>query len=369
MSSIRKRTLPSGRVRWQLDYRDRTGTRRHRQFATKAAAIAAETTIRTELSDGVHVADAASITVAQAGALWLERGSGEGLEASSLRQRRQHLDLHIVPLIGTVRLSRLTKPMAEGFRDELLTDRSRPLARAILTSLKGIVKEAHRRGLIGHNVVAGTAVPRTRRENFLVRIPSKEELRQLLAMTAQLWPDPGPWRPLIVTAIFTGLRCSELRGLTWAHVNLDERVIRVRQRADFQNQVGPPKSEAGNRDVPLAPMALNTLREWKLACAKTELNLVFPSANGRIHSTSNIHKQCWRSLQQALGFRSTYTFHSLRHAAASLFIEQGWSPKKVQTVMGHSSVQVTFDVYGHLWKSSDDDAKAMALLEARLLSG
>jgi integrase len=258
--------------------------------------------------------------------------------------------------------------MVEGFRDELLVDRSRSLARAILTSLKGIVKEAHRRGLVGHNVAAGTSVPRTRRDKSPVRIPSKEELRQLLTMTAQLWPEPGPWRPLIVTALFAGLRCSELRGLTWKCVDLGERLIRVRQRADFQNRIGPPKSEAGIRDVPLAPMVLNTLREWKLACPKTEMELVFPSANGRIHSTSNIHKMCWRPLQRAAGFRSAYTFHSLRHAAASLFIEQGWNAKRLQVILGHSSVQVTFDVYGHLWKSSDDDAKAMALLEARLLS-
>jgi integrase len=66
--------------------------------------------------------------------------------------------------------------------------------------------------------------------------------------------------------------------------------------------------------------------------------------------------------------RPRYTFHSLRHAAASLFIEQGWSPKKVQTVMGHASIQVTFDTYGHLWTNTEDDAKAMAQIEARLLA-
>jgi integrase len=49
-------------------------------------------------------------------------------------------------------------------------------------------------------------------------------------------------------------------------------------------------------------------------------------------------------------------FHALRHAAASLFIEQGWTPKKVQTAMGHSSIQVTFDIYGHLFPTPDDDA-------------
>jgi integrase len=189
-----------------------------------------------------------------------------------------------------------------------------------------------------------------------------------------------PWRPLIVVAIFTGLRCSELRGLGWEHVDFDQKIICVRRRADFLNQMGPPKSEAGNRDVPMSPMVLNTLRAWKLACPATTHNIVFPSENGAIHSNSNLHKQCWRPLQRALGLvdagqdaagnpieEPRYTFHTLRHAAASLFIEQGWSPKKVQVVMGHASIQVTFDTYGHLWKTVEDDAKAMAQIETRLL--
>jgi integrase len=62
-----------------------------------------------------------------------------------------------------------------------------------------------------------------------------------------------------------------------------------------------------------------------------------------------------------------YTFHTLRHAAASMFIEQGWQSKKVQTVMGHSSITVTYDTYGHLFPSPDDDREAMAQIEARLL--
>ena len=63
-----------------------------------------------------------------------------------------------------------------------------------------------------------------------------------------------------------------------------------------------------------------------------------------------------------------HNFHALRHAAASLFIEQGWGPKKIQSMMGHSSIQVTFDIYGHLFPDMEDDAKAMAEIEARLLS-
>ena len=132
----------------------------------------------------------------------------------------------------------------------------------------------------------------------------------------------------------------------------------------------------------MAPLVANTLRSWKLTCPVTKLNLVFPTENGTIHSNSNIHRHCWGPLQRKAGLtemvgsdrdgneirETRYRFHDLRHVAASLFIEQGWTPKKVQTVMGHASIQVTFDTYGHLWKTTEDDLKAMAQIEARLLA-
>jgi integrase len=65
-------------------------------------------------------------------------------------------------------------------------------------------------------------------------------------------------RPFIVTAIFTGMRLSELRGLRWSDVDLEAGIIHVRQRADAWGTIGPPKSKAGKRDIPLAPLVLNT---------------------------------------------------------------------------------------------------------------
>lgn len=62
-----------------------------------------------------------------------------------------------------------------------------------------------------------------------------------------------------------------------------------------------------------------------------------------------------------------YGLHALRHAAASLFIEQGFTPKRVQALMGHSSIQVTFDTYGHLFPAPADDQAAMRQLQARLV--
>ena len=234
MSSVRKRVLPSGDVRWQVDYKDHSGKRRHKQFERKREAEAYETRVRSELAAGIHVADAASATIAQAGELWIERAEEiEQLETSTVKQYRQHLKHHIIPLLGGVKLSRLTKPAVEEFRDQLLRSRSKPLARAVLTSLKGILKEAQRRGLVGQNVAADTKVNLKKRERPEIEIPSKDEIRAILLKSADLWPltrirvsrkgdrksVADARRPLIVTAIFTGLRCSELRGLSWTNVD------------------------------------------------------------------------------------------------------------------------------------------------------
>ena len=125
---------------------------------------------------------------------------------------------------------------------------------------------------------------------------------------------------------------------------------------------------------------VNVLREWKLVCPRfvdgeeaPRLWLVFPTATGHVDNLPNISRRL-AAVQVAAGItddpaRPKYGMHSLRHTAASLFIEQGFTPKRVQALMGHSSIQMTFDVYGHLFPSAEDDQAAMSQLEARLLVG
>lgn len=173
---------------------------------------------------------------------------------------------------------------------------------------------------------------------------------------------------------------SELRGLRWPDVDLEAGVIHVRQRADSWGKMGPPKSKAGKRDIPLAPLVLNTLRQWRIDCPKGELDLVFPNNRGKIERMWNIHEHTWYPLQNKCGLTADtgkkdadgnpisshrYCFHMLRHAAASLFIAYlGWTPKRLQTVMGHSSINMTFDLYGHPFENIEADRADMAKIEA-----
>ncbi|PVE22850.1 site-specific integrase [Microvirga sp. KLBC 81] len=381
MASIRKRTLPSGKTVWLAAYLDGAGKRRFKQFARKAEADAFLVTVRSQVAAGVHTPDSVSITVKEAADLWLERCERDKLEETTLRQYRAHVNLHIVPRIGATKLSRLTTPAVNAFADQLIADgRSADMAKRVLRSLSAIVAEAKRRGLAAMNHVRdATPIKRSKRGEARPEMPSKAELKAMIDAAQDRE------RPFLFTAIFTGLRASELRGLKWKDIDLKKGILHVRRRVDRFNQFGPPKSAAGTRDIPLTPILLKTLKEWRLACPNGELELVFPTGAGNVESHGNILSRLFWPLQIRAGVvnmvdrkdaegrdvkmpDAKYSLHALRHAAAALWIEQGLSPKRIQSLMGHSSIQQTFDTYGYLFEARDDDKAAMAAVEIGLLS-
>ena len=384
MASVRKRVLPrTGETRWLVDYRDQGGKRRAKQFDPKAEAVADATTVRGELAVGTHVADSASVTVAVAADIWLAACEANGLEEATTRAYRNHVRSHIVPLLGSTRLSRLTAPVAQDFVERLAKDRKRPTVIKVTTSLKSIVSEAVRRGLAATNPVREVRLPGSSRDEEPAEFPAADEIKLLLEGAT------GDLRPLIHTFIFTGMRPSEVRGLTWENVDFKEAVIYVRQRADRLNQLGRPKSKAGRRSIPMGPHLLALLRKWKIAQPKEQRDngLVFPDRAGDVEDHTSIYRR-FGAVQLACGiaeprlgedgkplidadgkpvFRQKYGLHAMRHACASVLIAQGWQPKRIQVFMGHSSIKLTFDTYAHLFKDAEADQKAMAKLEGAFL--
>jgi integrase len=375
MANVRKRTWTNSKgeqTAWVADYFDQAGKRHIKTFDRQREARDWLVTAQGEVTRGIHTPENTSITVAEAAELWIEKGKLEKLERSTLRQYRNHVDLHIKPSrIGNEKLARLSAPTIEAFRDDLLRKGSRQMARKVVASLKSILGEAQRRGLVAHNAAQPVRVDVKKREQGKLAIgrdiPSKEEIQTILAKA------DGRWRPLFVTAIFTGMRASELRGLTWDDVDFERRVISVRQRANLWGEIGSTKSAAGEREIPMAPMVVNALREWRLACPKGAGGIVFPNGSGNIENHANIANRGFYALQRAAGIVDTegkpkYGLHALRHFFASWAIEQGFTAKRVQALLGHSSIQMTFDVYGHLFPSLEDDHAKFAAGELAIVA-
>jgi integrase len=138
MSKVRKRTwttrLGESKEAWVVDYSDGEGQRHIRTFQRKKDADAHLLTVGGEIRDGTHIAPSKSETVAHAAHRWLKGVEAEGREATTSRQYEQHVRLHIVPRIGSVKLGNLTYRTVEVFRDNLLKDLSRPMAAKVFVS-------------------------------------------------------------------------------------------------------------------------------------------------------------------------------------------------------------------------------------------
>jgi integrase len=379
--SVRKRkwVTRSGEAKeaWVVDYTDEDGERHIATFQKKKEAEAHAQQVGVDVRAGTHTPASRSVTVAQAAAAWIESGEAEKLEVSTLAQYRQHAH-HIGKRIGKVRLAALTAKRASAFRDELLTSMSRAMARKVLVSFRSLLRDAQRRGSVAQNVALslkriGADARSKQKLKIGEDIPSMEEIRAIVAAM------PERWRPMLLTAIFTGLRASELRGLLWEAIDLKAGELHVRQRADRYNVIGAPKSKAGHRTVPLGPEIRNVLREWKLRCPPSALGLAFPNSVGNIDRHSDMVRR-FKAVVRKAGLltaegRPKYTgLHTLRHFYASWCINpedrggQGLPPKVVQERLGHASIVMTLDTYGHLFPRGDD-ARKLAAAESALLRG
>jgi integrase len=380
---------------WIVDY-SVNGARHIETFARKKDADAREAQVTVDVGKGVHIAPSKTPTVIEAGHNWIEACEAAGQERSTIDGYRQHLKLHIEPYLGTHKLAELTAPMARQFEDDLRAGKLSPeqlrkagkhagnhsddnkrspdMVKRVLISLGTMLADAQERGHVAMNAVHSLRRGRKRGKDrqaerrkrgklkIAVDIPSREEVKAIVAKLSDRW------RPVILTAAFSGMRASELRCLRWADVDLRHGKLHVRQRADRYRAIGRPKSEAGERTIPLPPMVLNMLREWKLKCPKGDLDLVFPSGAGQIENHANILHRGFEPAQIAAGVvdakgKPKYALHALRHFYASLCANRekdgglGLPLKMVQERLGHSSINLTADLYSHLFLSHDDGSE------------
>jgi integrase len=382
--SVRKRSwkTPTGESReaWIVDYRDQRGKRHIETFTRKKKADARHAEVAVDVRAGTHIAESDSITVAEAGQLWLDSRKAAGRERTTLMDYRDQLRLHIVPLIGATKLSALTVPRVRTFEDQLRKKCSPAMTRKVLVSLSSILSDAQDRGLVAQNVARHRRAQKkngadARHQHRLEAgrdIPNPDEIRAILGQLS------GRARPILLTAIFTGLRASELRGLRWDDVNLAKGELYVRQRADRFNVLGALKSKGSQRTIPLLPMVVNALREWRLACPPTASGLVFPTDRDLPVALSVIVESMWQPAQVAAGVvgqdgKAKYSgLHALRHFYASWCINRKADGglelpiKVVQGRLGHASITMTADTYGHLFPSSDNRAELVAAERAFL---
>lgn len=286
---------------------------------------------------------------------WISRHAGSGRDAVREQTRAEYQRLLATFALSyfpaSFRIGDLDRRSLQGFigwltdrpgRNGRLSDRS---IRNALTPLRLCLEAAANEGLVSGDLMRTLVLPARRggrrwdvRER---RSLNREELTRLLE---EIPPD---YQALFALLASTGLRISEAIGLRWCDLDLDASPPRLRvRRAIVKGVVGAPKSRHGARTIPLTDDLGRQLREMRAPDGDTE-EMVFQNHRGRPIEPNTLRKYVLAPAASRAGVPGI-GLHTLRHTCASLLIERGTNPLRLQRWMGHHAAAYTLEAYGHL---------------------
>lgn len=285
---------------------------------------------------------------------WLRDHAKVNCKASTCEEYERAIDDVLIPAFGKRTLNGLTQEDIRRFiADCVEQNKAKSTIRNYLSPLRAAYTQAIEDGLVGRNPVAklGKLCKAAKDSAGQMQALTRREVAALLATAG----EQLPWlHPILLCAVRTGLRRGELIGLQWGDVDFHGRFLLVR-RTVTRNRVGTPKNGKirrveVSRQLYDALQALNERQEVEAIGRGEGLEphaWVFRSPMGCRLEERNLDR-AWAYCLKESGIRQV-RFHDLRHTYASLLIAEGAHPKYIQEQLGYSSIQVTMDVYGHLF--------------------
>ena len=335
---------------WWIFINHRGRRKSKRIGGDRATALRAAKAIRERLVRGDLDLELPQDTLGNYADQWLAVARGN-LKASTVSFYEANLDRYIRPALGE-------RPLASLGRDDcrqlIASCRSKGLrtatVRGILRTVSTLLSEAVEDGLLAANPALrlGRYLQAGDDESREIQPLTRDEARTLLATASQHFPL---WYPLFLGALRTGMRLGELRALQWPDLDFAGRFLTVRRNL-VRGILTTPKSRK-RRQVDMSTQLTEVLKSLRrheherwLKKGQDAPAWVFASTAGTALDAANIRHLFHRVLRKA-GLRRI-RFHDLRHTYASLLIQQGESLAYVKEQLGHSSISVTVDVYGHL---------------------
>src|SRR5438034_2446893 len=338
MAHVESYRLRDGSKRYRARWIGVDGRERSRSFVLKKDADRFVLEQRRRASLGA-LYQAPPETLGEFAAGWLERYALR-VRLSTLARVRQvlpHLDAFRSVALDEIR------PAAVEDHVAALARRAPRQAELALRVLKQVLGNAKERGHVVDGGVFRVKAPR--RDQPEMRFLDWDEVEELAANTV------APYGNLVLLAALTGLRQGELFALRDRNVNLDALTVQVEHGA-YRGEFVPVKTRASRRRVDLSSTAAHVLRRQLLARKPNDGGLVFPSPRGEVLNDDNFRHRVFRPAvrrSRLAGLR----FHDLRHTYAALMVAAGAHPKYLQAQMGHSSIRVTLDLYGHLFPDAN----------------
>ncbi|MGA2530417.1 MAG: site-specific integrase [Acidimicrobiales bacterium] len=277
-------------------------------------------------------------------ASWIGSLEITGLKASTVRNYQNVIDFYVTDEIKRCKLRYLTAEHVDRMTTTLarakMSTNTQRLARSVLRRAVG---EAHKRGHVSQNVVSLSSAVAVKVNEQPVLTP--EDAKRVLALVAE---DSTQWLALYTLALH-GLREGELVGLLWRDFDPKEETLAITGTFDaIGRERTDPKTDSSRRTISLTPEAVEVLTILKMEPGRKESEdgLIFVSRQGTPLFATTIRRH-WLSVCKRLDLPPT-RFHQLRHSCATILLNDGEPLEKVSTLLGHTSVRITADVYRHV---------------------
>jgi integrase len=335
VASIRAYRLKDGSTRYGVIWRDASGVQHWKAAGPRrkdADRLRIEIERKLVLGD-LH--EEPSETFGTYVEAFLERHAARAQHSTVQRYRET---LPRLATINGVRLDALTVPMIDDLVVAIAkkTPRQSELG---LRLIKMVIRDARRRGLrVTDAVLEVRPINRPPKER---RFLTWSEVEHLAALT------PEPYNCLVLLTALTGLRQGEMFGLRWSSVDLDAKTVLV-ARTQVNGTAGRTKTASGMRTVALSQRAVSLLEAHRRMTACDASQLVWTSPRGEPLRKDNFMARVYRPAVKRAGL-TPLRFHDLRHTYAALMIAVNAHVKLLQHQMGHASVTITLNLYGHLY--------------------
>lgn len=273
-----------------------------------------------------------------------------GDQTLSQRTREEYdrvIRLHLADRFGSVPVGMLTAPRMRRLFAELTAETTAWTAHMAYRMVRRVTRQALAEGLLQRDPLHGVKVATPERKPIKPLTPDEVQ-----ALADAIAPR---FRCMVLLAAWGGLRIGELGALTPMDLRGDVVTIsKALQTPAGGSKVGPPKTASSRRRVTLPSWVAHELREH-IVRAEVTTREIFTLENGSLVTHENFQGH-WRKACRQAGIEAR--FHDLRHTAVAILIQQGAHPKLIQSRLGHASITMTMNTYGHLFPTDDADAAA-----------
>lgn len=313
-------------------------------------------------TDGIAASLDERSTLAVFLARWLG-AIGPSLRPYTRRTYDNHVRLHIVPALGSVRLSRLTAEQVQRFLNDASAGGAAPkTVRHFRATLRAALNQAVEWGVVRTNVAAGRSIRLPRMDDARINVLTPDQVKAMLSVSDSI---ANRLHALWVTTAYLGLRQGEVLALRWASLKGDSLTVdRALQRIDGTLQLVPTKTHGSVRTLQLpasvsAALAAHRARQDQERRGNhwIEHGYMFTTSIGTPIDPRNLIRE-WHALTRAAGL-PRIRFHDLRHTAATLMLLAGIDIKLVAEILGHKDATMILKVYAHVLPHQRSEAAQM----------